>query len=124
MEGVEWGPVPPEIVEIGPKIKLKQAMKSKRFLSEVDLYHNPDPLFRLVGKPNESEIFIDNQKVMALIDSGAQLSSITNSLAKTLKLDIKNLKTILDLEGTGGLLIPYLGQHRNMIENSQGQSLQ
>ena len=32
-----------------------------------------------------------------------------DSLAKTLKLDIKNLKTILDLEATGGLQIPYLG---------------
>ena len=38
-----------------------------------------------------------------------QLSSITISLAKTLKLEVKSLKTILDLKGTGGLLIPYLG---------------
>ena len=46
---------------------------------------------------------------MALIDSGVQLSSITISLAKTLKLEIKSLKTILDLKGTTGLSIPYLG---------------
>ena len=43
------------------------------------------------------------------MDSGAQISSITISLAKTLKLEIKSLKTILDLEGTGGSLVPYLG---------------
>ena len=60
-------------------------MKSERFLSKVDLYHNPDPLFRLVGEPNESEAFIDDRKVAALIDSGAQLSSIAISLAKMLE---------------------------------------
>ena len=84
-------------------------MKSKRFLSEGDLYHNPHQPFRLVGEPNESEVFIDDRKVAALIDSGVQLSSIIVSLAKTLELEIKSLKTILDLEGTEGLLIPYLG---------------
>ena len=57
-------------------------MKSKRLLSEVELYHKPDPLLRLVGEPNESEVFIDDRKVSALIDLGIQLSSIAISLAK------------------------------------------
>ena len=57
-------------------------MKSEIFLSEVDLYHNPDPLFRLVGETNESEVCIDDRKVVALVDSGVQLSSISISLAK------------------------------------------
>ena len=30
-------------------------------------------------------------------------------LVKTLKLELKNLKTILDLEATRGLQVPYLG---------------
>ena len=46
-------------------------MKSKRFLSEVGLYHNLDTLFRLIGKPNESEVFNDDQKVTGLIDLGS-----------------------------------------------------
>ena len=66
-------------------------MKSKRFLSEADLYHNPDPLFRLIGELNESEVFIDGKKVTALIDSGVQISSFKISLAKALKLEIKSL---------------------------------
>ena len=49
-------------------------MKSERFLSEVDLYHNPDQLFILICKPNESKVFIDDRKVMTLIDSGVELS--------------------------------------------------
>ena len=84
-------------------------MKSKRFLCEVDLYHNPDPLFRLVGEPNESEVFINDRKVAALIDSGMQLSSISISLAKMLELEVKHLRTTLGLEGTGALTILYLG---------------
>ena len=84
-------------------------MKSERFLSEVDLYHNPDPLFRLIGKPNELEVFINDRKIAALVDSGAQLSSISISLAKMLEMEVKSLRTILDLGGTGGLTIPYLG---------------
>ena len=78
-------------------------------MSEVDLYYNPDPLFRLIVEPNESEIFVDGEKVTVVIDSGAQISSITISLAQALKLEIKNLRTILDLKATGGLQVPYLG---------------
>ena len=109
LEGVEWGPGPSRNSKNQPKIQQKQAMKSERFLSEVDLYNNPDPLFRLIGEPNESEVFIDDKKVLALIDLRAQFSSVTISLAKMLKLEIKSFKNIQDLEGTGGLSIPYLG---------------
>ena len=83
-------------------------MKSKRFLSEVDLNHNSNPLFRLIDEPNESEVFVDGEKVTALIDSGAKISSITTSLAKALKLEVQSIKTILDLAGTRDLLVPYL----------------
>ena len=37
------------------------------------------------------------------------MPSIVMSLARALKLEIKNLKTVLDLEATGGLQDPYLG---------------
>ena len=39
------GPGPSRNRRNGPKIQWKQAMKSERFLTEVNLYHNPDPLF-------------------------------------------------------------------------------
>ena len=84
-------------------------MKPGTPLSEADLYHHPDPLYRLIGEPNESEVFVDGEKVTALIDSGAPISSIMSSLAKTLNLEIKNVKAILDLEATQGLQVPYLG---------------
>ena len=36
-----------------------------------ELYHNPDPLVRLIGEANETDIIIENEKVKGLIDSRA-----------------------------------------------------
>ena len=74
-----------------------------------ELYHNPDPLYRLIGEPNETSIIVENQKVKGLIDSGAQISSISDKFAKDLKLEVKKLETLLDLEPTGGGQVPYDG---------------
>ena len=41
-------------------------------------------------------------KTKVLLDSGAQLSSITSTRARQLGLEIKQLQTILDLEASGG----------------------
>ena len=45
----------------------------------------------------------------ALINSGAQISAISKSIAKTLGLPIRKLEALLDIEGSTGLDIPYLG---------------
>ena len=37
------------------------------------------------------------------------VSQITNSLAKALKLPIKQLQTLIPMEGSGGITISYLG---------------
>ena len=44
---------------------------------------------------------------MALIDSGAQLLALPESLVKKLKLQIHSLNTIIKAEATGGSLVPY-----------------
>ena len=72
-------------------------------------YHNPDPLVRLIGTPNESKVKIEGVPITAIIDSGANLSAITKSFAQVLQLDVKGLKTILDIEPTGGGRVPYHG---------------
>ena len=43
------------------------------------------------------------------MDSGAQISSISDTLAKRLGLKIQKLETLLDLEPTGGGSVPYEG---------------
>ena len=74
-----------------------------------DLYHNPDPLFRLIGESNETSVIIEKNKVKGLVDSGAQVSSISDTFAKKLGLQIKKLDALLELEPTGGGVVPYDG---------------
>ena len=51
-------------------------------LKQRDLYHNPDPLGRLVGEVNESKVIVEGQETRALLDSGSQLLSISWSWVK------------------------------------------
>ena len=52
---------------------------------------------------------MDGQKVIALIDSSTQVYSINSGFCKLLTLEIHPLGELLELEGTGGSAIPYLG---------------
>ena len=73
------------------------------------LFLNLDPIAHLIGCSNEAPVIIDRQEVAALIDLGAQVSSISAQLCEDLTLQIQSLGWLLELEGTGGAAIPYLG---------------
>ena len=47
-----------------------------KILKQNNLYHNPDPLFRIMGETNESTVIVEGQEARALLDSGSQLSAI------------------------------------------------
>ena len=81
-----------------------------------DLYLNPDPLVRLIGEPNETIVKIEGQEFNSLIDSGAQISQLTELLVKALDLKIQNLKEILPLEGAASIKVPYLGYVETRLE--------
>ena len=72
-------------------------------------YHNPDPLLRLIGPANEATIIVEGQEFKALIDSGAQLSTISESLVTALKLPVHKLNTLIEAEVSGGGTVPYVG---------------
>ena len=72
-------------------------------------YHNPDPLLRLIGPANEATISIEEDEFKALIDSGAQLSTISESLVTALKLPVHKLNTLIEAEVSGEGIIPYIG---------------
>ena len=80
-----------------------------KILKHNNLYHNPDPLFWLVGEANESMVMVEGQGARALLDSGSQLSAISLKWEKKLKLKLQQLRSILQIEGSGGLEVPYLG---------------
>ena len=71
--------------------------------------HNPDPLLRLIGPANEATIIVKGQRFLALIDSGAQLSTMLESLVQALKLPVHKLNTLIEAEASGGGVIPYVG---------------
>ena len=72
-------------------------------------YHNPDPLVRLIGLANEAVIIVEGQEFSALLDSGAQLLTMSKALVQALKLPIHNLHTLIEAEVSGGNTIPYVG---------------
>ena len=73
------------------------------------LFLNPDPVAQLIGHTNEALVVMDGCEVTALVDLGAQVSTISARLCKELDLEIQPLGRLLELEGTGGAAIPYLG---------------
>ena len=71
--------------------------------------NNPDPLLQLIGPANEAIILIEGQQFLALIDSGVQLSTMSESLVQALKLPIHKLNTLIEAEVPGGGVTPYTG---------------
>ena len=94
-----------------PEPKLTQA-KAGRQREQKDitpiLFLNPNPVVQLVGCANEALVVVDGQEVSALVDSGAQVSTISALFCEELGLEIQPLGQLLELEGTGGAAIPYL----------------
>ena len=72
-------------------------------------YYNPDPLYHLIGRTNETPLEVDGHKIMGLIDSGANISSISKNFAEKLGLPFRHLDSLLEIEGSGGIEVPYLG---------------
>ena len=64
---------------------------------------------RLIGPANEAIIIVEGQRFLTLIDSGAQLSTMLESLVQALKLPVHKLNTLIEAEASGGGIIPYVG---------------
>ena len=64
---------------------------------------------RLIGPANEATVIVEGQKFPALIDSGAQLSTISEALVQALKLPIHKLNILIEAEVSGGSTVPYVG---------------
>ena len=85
-------------------------------LRQSDLYHNPDLLGQLIGEANESKVIVEGQESRVLLDSGSQLSSISWTWVRKLNLEPKQLQSILQIEGSGGLEVLYLGYVEFILE--------
>ena len=66
-------------------------------------------MVRLIGPASETFVNIEGESYLALIDSGAQLLALPESLVTKLNLKIHKLDTLIEVEVTGGSLVPYSG---------------
>ena len=71
-------------------------------------YHNPDPLYQFIGPANEAETIVEGVKLMTLIDSGTQCSSISLDMVQKMGLELKSLDTLC-LRGGEGMRLDIWG---------------
>ena len=83
-------------------VKSKHPALTSKVTKILQQYHNPDPLVRLKGLTNETFVKIEGESYLALIDGGAQLSALPESLVTKLDLKIHKLDTLIEVEATGG----------------------
>ena len=69
-------------------------------------FPNPDPIIHLVGHSKKTPVILDGQRAATLINSGAQVLSISSQFCEDLTLQIQPLGRLLDIEGTAGSAIP------------------
>ena len=62
-----------------------------------------------MGEASESTVMVEGQEARTLLDSGSQLSAISLEWVKKLNLKPQQLRSILQIEGSGRLEVPYLG---------------
>ena len=76
-------------------------------------YYGPDPLVCLLGHVQEIRLVVEGVETTVLVDTGSQISALTEGFCteKGLKiLPLRNLlRGILCLEGRRGISIPYKG---------------
>jgi len=65
---------------------------------------------RLIGDPNEAEIFLEDKPCLTLVDSGSMVTTISHKYVKDNLPDhtLYNLDQ-LEIEGPSGEELPYLG---------------
>ena len=68
-----------------------------------------DPWTRLVGRANEEQIVINGYPVTALLDTGSQITHVSEAFCQAKGLQINPLNHLVEIEGTWGDSIKYVG---------------
>ena len=61
-----------------------------------------DPWTRLIGRANEEQIVINGHPVTALVDTGSQVTHVSEAFCQANKLQIHPLNQLVEIEGTEG----------------------
>ena len=63
---------------------------------------NPDPLTRVIGRANEEKIMVNGRSVIALLDTGSQVTHISQDYCQTMGIPIHTITQLVHIEGMGG----------------------
>ena len=72
-------------------------------------FHNADPMARLFGSRNLADISVNDETVTALLDTGAEISTVSMKFCLERRLQILPLDDFFKLKGAGHNDIPYYG---------------
>ena len=61
-----------------------------------------DPWTRLIGRANEEQIIINGHPVTALLDTGSQVTHVSEAFCQAKGLQVNPLNQLVEIEGTGG----------------------
>ena len=70
---------------------------------------NNNPWTKLIGRANEEQIMINGHPVTALLDTGNQVTHISEAFCHANNFQIHPLDKLVEIERTGGDLIKYIG---------------
>ena len=63
---------------------------------------NPDPQARLIGRVKEENIMVNGTSVTALLDTGSQVTHISQGYCQAMGIPIHPITQLVHIEGTGG----------------------
>ena len=64
-----------------------------------------NPWTKLIGRVNEEQIMINGHPVTALLDTGSQVTHVSEAFCQTNNIQIHHLDKLVEIEGTGGTLL-------------------
>ena len=104
--------------ELRGRYKIVMSIKAKKerynytrqqFANPESKYYNPDAWSRLIGKSKVVITYIDGIEVKTLLDTGAQISFMSEEYAKKRGFKIQPLEKLVNFIGANGLAIEYSG---------------
>ena len=81
----------------------------RKYTNPESKFFNPDAWSRLIRKSNVVYTYIDGQKVKVLLDTGAQISFMSEEYAKKRGFKIHPIEKLVNFTGANGLAIEYSG---------------
>ena len=90
-----------------PSIETSVEKEANRLAQRKNISSNP--WSRLIGRANEEQVVINGHPVTALLDTGSQVTHISEAFCQANNIQIHPLDKLVEIEGMWGDIIKYLG---------------